>query len=238
VKLPKQRYAISLSGSVSTDLNTVDAEDGYSTESGGSQQIPDGCIPRNTTTEQWAASARMSVKPNSGLPLSPGAGVKTFFLTGVMSSLSTSVYDEVDGSWVVDPNNYPAPVDPSVCAFTPFRVTAHCAFKGGRPTLSTPLALFVDGATFSIEHFDQAEGPIVDCPVRQTPYGLGPDAAYEGADFLDRTATKLRVRTVLALGKGRSTSASGTLVKPKVWWDSRVDGNETVNYKIKVKRVK
>jgi hypothetical protein len=239
-KAKPKLYVISLSGSAGTSLNTV--KDGIDDAYGGNHQVPDGCLASNTTTYHWAATARVGVKPRA-IPVSLDiGGGRYFYLNATMSSLSTSVYDQVDGSWAVDPTwsefhpDEPPP-DPSTCVFTPFRVASNCALKGGRASLHTPLQLVPRGATFSIEHNDPADGQVVQCPTHPTATGVAPGAAAFGGYFLDGMATQLGVRAVFALAKGRSLSVSGTTVKPHVWWDGKIDGNETVTYRLQIKRV-
>ena len=221
----KALYAISLSGTVSSDVTSVTSGMDYY------GQPPDGCLDNTTTTEHWAVSAQISAKP-ARVPLAGVPGDRYFAFSASLSSLNTSVYDEVDGSWTVDPSHYPAPVDPSVCAFTPFRVTAPCVF-GSWKTDPVFLDFFVREAVFSIDH---AQGPydeIVHCQTHPNANGSpAPGAAVDGGPFLDRTPTTLRVRAVLSLAMGRSVSASGTVTKP----DS--NGSENVTYRLAVKRVR
>jgi hypothetical protein len=221
----KALYAISLSGTVSSDVTSVrPGMDYYG-------QPPDGCLDNTTTTEHWAVSARMSAKP-ARVPLTGVPGDRYFAFYASLSSLSPSVYDEVDGSWTVDPTHYPAPVDPNVCAFTPFRVTAPCVF-GSWKADPVFLGFFGREAVFSIDH---AQGPydeIVQCQTHQNANGSpAPGAAVDGGPFLDRIPTTLRVRAVLSLARGRSVSAAGTVTKPES------NGSENVAYRLAVKRVR
>lgn len=231
---PKQKlYAISVSANVSTDLTTAvpGMDSAYGTP-------PQGCTDNTTTTYHWAAAARISAKTKPSPLLGHSASDAYFYVNTVLSSLNTSVYDEVDGSWGVEPAEpFSPPPDPSMCSFTPFRVTAPCAFTGGQATLRTPLFLVRDGATFSIMHLDGVDGPIVQCKTHQTATGSAPGAAGEGGYLLEGNATTLRVGTVLALRNGRAVSASGTSSLAERWFDGHIDGNETFKYRLTVKRV-
>jgi hypothetical protein len=227
----KSLYAISLSATASIDLNSVrPGMDYYG-------QPPDGCLDNTTTTEHWAVSVQMSAKP-ARIPLIGVPGDRYFAFHASLGSLNTSVYDEVDGSWTVDPFHYPAPVDPSVCAFTPFRVTAPCVFGSWKDD-PVFLDFFGREAVFSIDHDQGVYDQIAQCQTHGNANGSpAPGAAGEGAPFLDRIPTTLRVRVVLSLAKGRRISASGTVTKPEVWFDGKTDGNEKVTYRLAVKRVR
>lgn len=223
-------YAISLSGTASTDLSVVSPGQDY-------MQAPDGCLDKTATTEHWAVSAKLSARP-ARIPLSGVPGDRYFGFHVSFSSLNTSIYDEVDGSWTVDPTHYPAPVDPSVCPFTPFRVTAPCVF-GSSKADPVFLDFFGHEAVFSIDHGQGGFDQIVQCQTHNNAIGSPePAAATEGGPFLDRTPTTLRVRAVSSLAQGRSVSASGTVTQPERWFDGKIDGNETVTYKLAVKRVR
>lgn len=223
---PKNRlYTISLSGAASSESTSVTpGMDNYG-------QPPDGCLDNTTTTEHWGVSAGMRAAP-ARIPLSGVPGDRYFVFHVSLNSLNASVYDEVDGNWTVDPSHYPAPVDPSVCAFTPFRVTAPCVL-GSWKADPVFLGFFAGEAVFSIDHPQGPYDEIVQCQTHQDANGSPvPVAAIDGGPFLDRVPTTLRVRAVLSLAKGRSVSASGTVTKPES------DGSEKVTYRIAIKRVR
>jgi hypothetical protein len=255
---PKE-WTVSLTGTARTD-------DSYSKPGTDSAYVnskpPDGCLDNTTTTYQLHASARMSSKPDPQ-PLSPGAGVPGIFFNLTLSSLTASASDQVTGSWAVDPNYSPPgsfsshPVDPSVCAgFTPFTFSRPCAFKNGQtrsytiliglylPNRHDPLTppgrffLYNSGETGGLD-----PGDIITCT--QTSNALGsyiPAAVPESGNipFLqEELSTNLRTSAVFGLRVGRSTSASGAIVYPISEGDpNKKDGNETISYTLKVKRVR
>jgi hypothetical protein len=253
-KAQPKLWAVSLSG-------TAQTADGYS--SAGLDSVygspPAGCLDNTTTTYRLRASARMIARPVPQ-PLSPGLGTPLIPVRVVLSSLHASASDEVAGSWTVDPNYSPdgftpQPVDPSVCAFTPFTVTSGCTFPNRQThsyTLNLSLSLPDRGdplsppGRFFLYYSGESGGEtpvaVVACPQQTSASGSPVPVAAEDGDipFLqEELATNLRTRAVFGLRRGRSASASGTIVfRLNLFSHSQHDCIETITYSLKVKRVR
>ena len=253
-KAKPKLWAVSLSGTARTadDYSSAGLDPVYG-------RPPAGCLDNTTTTYRLQASARMIARPVPQ-PLLPGLGTPLIPVRVVLSSLSASASDEVAGSWTVNPNYSPdgfapQPVDPSVCAFTPFTVTSGCTFPNRQTrsyTLNLSLSLPDRGdplsppGRFFLYYSGESGGEtpvaVVACPQRTNASGSPIPAAAEDGDipFLqEELATNLRTRAVFGLRKGRSTSASGTIVfRLNLFSHSKHDCVETITYRLKVKRVR
>jgi hypothetical protein len=252
-KAKPKLWAVSLSGTAST-ADTY-SRPGIESWYGGP---PAGCLDNTTTTLRMRASARMNARPVAH-PVEPGLGVPLIPVRIVLSSLAASASDTVDGGYTVDPNYSPdgftpQPVDPSVCAFKPFTVATGCTFANRQTrsyTLNLSLSLPSRGDPLSppgrfVLYYSGKSGgespvPVVACPQRTSASGSPiPEAAEDGdIPFLqEELATNLRTRAVFGLRKGRTASASGTIVFRLSFFGAQEnDCVETIRYTLKVKRV-
>jgi hypothetical protein len=114
-----------------------------------------------------------------------------------------------------------------VCAFTPEHKTRHCSFTSAATrSAGGEYALLPHGRKYQL-YFNRTDG-VVRCEDDEV-----------GANQLLGTAgpnTKLSVRAVKGLARGRSVSVSGTRHMAPAIRD--VTGGETLVYKLKVKRVR
>jgi hypothetical protein len=259
---PKPKlWTVSLSGIARTD-------DSYSRpglDEAYNAKPPDGCLDDTTTTYQLHASARIRSKQVPE-PLLPGLGTPGFFFPLTLSSLDATASDQVSGGWAVDPNYFPPgsfsaqPVDTSVCAgFTPFTFSRPCAFKNGQThTYTLTLGLYAPNrfdrgdpllkpGRFFLYYSGETGGedPLAIVTCTQTTNALGTDipAAASESGFIpflqEELFTNLRTSAVFGLRTGRSTSAAGTIVFPISLGDpNKKDGEETITYTLKVKRVR
>jgi hypothetical protein len=200
-------YTVSLSGSARTELTRV-----------RTVPPPPGCTGTVTETERFVASGRLSPKPRA-VPVSSYSRLK---FNARLTSYSAAASSETQGGWTPDPTD-PFPVDPSQCAFTPERKTAQCTFSSAatRATGGEYALLPLRG---KYQLYFNRSGGVVRC----TPDDLG------GSLLEDPFVTKLSASAVRGLGRGASTSASGT---SRIAAGGSTTGGQTLNYQLKVKRV-
>jgi hypothetical protein len=206
-------YSVSLSGDVRHEASLVRADAVYA---------PEGCQGTQSETHRFAASTGLAPKPR---PV-PVASYGRLRFRAALSSPSISATTETTGSFTVDPNFPPA--DPSVCSAQPGLKSWSCSFSGEatRPS-GAEIALLPNKGKYEIYY--NRNTPLVSC---DDEFTLGYGLLGVGVP----ASTKLRVSAVKKLRKGKSVSASGTTVSPPA--DSRATGGETLNYTLKVKRVR
>jgi hypothetical protein len=206
-------YHVSLSGKASSELNRT-------------KTVPPpyyGCTGTVTRTDHFVASASLSPAPNA-VPLR-SYGRLPFYAKLTLPAAAYTV--KTEGGWSVDPSDPYAP-DPSMCAFTPENEALDCEYNPiSTRRLGGPFTLLSENGRYRL--FYGLSNGTVRCPEGEI-----------GASLLEvhwgGPLTKLRVTAVKRLGKGRSVSVSGTLETPPAL--SGVTGGETLDYTLRVKRVR
>jgi hypothetical protein len=207
-------YHVSLSGQANSELTRT-------------KTVPpqyEGCAGRVTRTDHFVASASLSPAPNAV----PIRSYRRLPFYAKLTSPTATYTVKTEGGWSVDPTDPYAP-DPSMCAFTPENKTLGCEYNPiSTRRLGGPFTLgFPDRGRYRL-YYSLSNGT-VRCPEGEI-----------GASLLEAEAagpaTKLRVNAVKGLRKGRSVSVSGTLETPPAIRD--VTGGETLDYTLKVKRVR
>jgi hypothetical protein len=211
---PKPKlYSVSLSGDVRSEGSRVRADAVYA---------PQGCQGSLSETHRFAASTGFAPKPRPA----PIASYGRLRFRAALTSPSISASTETSGSFTVDPD-FP-PDDPSVCTAQTGSKSWACSFSGeatGRA--GAEIALLPNKGTYEIYY--NRSNPLVSCD-DEFPMGVSLLGVAEPA------ATKLRVSAVKKLRKGKTVTASGTTASPLI--DPGASGGETLNYTIKVKRVR
>ena len=206
-------YSVALSGDVRNESSrTAD----------GTVRPPEGCIGTMSETHRFVASAGLAPKPRGA----PVASYGRLRFRARLISPTVAATTTTAGSFEPDPN-YP-PADPSECSFTPGTKSWPCSFAAEATRASgAEFALLPNKGKYEL-YYNRSAG-LVSCD-DEFPLGW---ALLEAAQ---PKLTKLRVRAVKRLAKGRSTSASGTAMGPPL--DLGGTGGETLNYTLKVKRVR
>ena len=207
-------YSVALKGDVRSEASrTTD----------GTVRPPEGCMwGTMSETHRFVASAGLTPKP-SGAPVASYGRLRfrARLISPTVAATTTSA-----GSFEPDPN-YP-PADPSACSVTPGTKSWPCSFAAEATRSSgAEFALLPNKGKYEL-YYNRSAG-LVSCD-DEFPLGW---ALLEAAQ---PQLTKLRVSAVKRLAKGRSASASGTAVSPPL--DPGGTGGETLNYKLKVKRVR
>jgi hypothetical protein len=201
-------YKVSLHGDIRNEQTVV--------RDGGPPPL--GCDGSSTETHHFVASAGLSARSGA----SPIVSYGRLRFRALLTSPAATSTSETTGSWAPEPD-FP-PDDPSVCTFTPEQKTWHCTFaaEATRPA-GAELALLPKKGTYEL-YYNRNAG-VLSC-----------DDQEIDASLLRLATTKLRVRAVKTLARGRSTTASGTAVTPPL--DSSATGGETLHYTLKVERVR
>ncbi len=228
---PGPLYRVALSGADRIEW-TVKQE---GLEEGGP---PLGCIGSSSETLRFAASASLGAKPLTGAVSYYGRNFPRLFTRATFGSLAAGGSIQTAGSFASDPSEPFAP-SPAECVYVPKRTEAKCAFVN-RGELEA-------GALFQLSP-NLGVRPTV--PLQRgnplylyagTPVSVTCDQpAIEGELFreADGVETKLRVGAVLSLRKGRSLSDSGSASFPYIGFDGKSDGTETIDYRVRVARVR
>jgi hypothetical protein len=204
-------YSVSLRGSDRNERSAVFSD---------SVQPPYGCVGSMSDTRHFAAAANIRPKGGAAPVASYGRLIFRARLTGFTAS-STS---QTSGSFSPDPD-FPPP-DPSTCAVAPERKSYPCHFRSEATRRSGgEFALFPDKGRYQL-YYNRSAGILL----------CEDDYFYDSLlDTSPEMVTKLRVRAVKGLRRGRSVSASGTISVPAV---SGETGGETLHYALKVTRVR
>jgi hypothetical protein len=207
-------YSVALSGDVRNEASrTTD----------GVPRAPEGCIGTMSETHRFVASTGLAPKP-AGAPVASYGRLRfrARLITPTVAATTTTA-----GSFSPDPN-YP-PADPSECSVTPPGPKSWpCSFANEATRASgAEFALLPNKGKYEL-YYNRSSG-LVNC---DDEFPMGAALLEAGKPHL----TKLRVGAVKRLAKGRSTSASGTAVKPPL--DPGGTGGETLTYTLKVKRVR
>jgi hypothetical protein len=206
-------YTVSFSGDARNESSRVRADAVYA---------PEGCQGSLSETYRFNASSGFAPKPSAA----PVASYGRLRFRARLTSPSVAATTETTGSFTVDPN-FP-PDDPSVCSATPGPKSWSCGFSGEATRASgAEFALLPNKGKYEIYY--NRNTPLVSCD-DEFPMGVSLMGVAEPA------LTKLRVSAVKKLRKGKSTSASGTTASPLL--DPGATGGETLNYTLKVKRVR
>lgn len=205
-------YSVSLSGEARNEATRVD--DGVP---------PDGCLGTTSNTNRFVASAGLAPKANRA----PMASHGRLRFPARLTSPSVVAGTETTGSFSPDPE-YP-PNDPSVCSAAsrsrnwPCRPSPRATGRAG-----AEFALLPNKGRYEL-YYNHTDGIFpcddYDLPLRVTLL-----------DVAQTKLTKLRVRAVKRLAKGRSVSTSGTIVAAPL--DPGATGGETLRYSLRVKRVR
>jgi hypothetical protein len=206
-------YRVSLKG---------DVHDEITAERSSTTEPPSGCFGELSETRRFAAAASLSPKPTSV----PFASYGRLVFRARITSTSATSTSRTSGSFSTDPD-FPPP-DPSVCSPAPQSKTFPCHFLSEATRRSGgEFALLPDKGKFEI-YYNRAAGMLT-CDEEdyfaESPMDSSPTAL-----------TKLGVKAVKRLGRGRSVSASGTIAtQPR---DPQDKGGETLHYSLKVTRVR
>lgn len=204
-------YSVSFKGSDRNERTEVFAD---------AIQPPAGCVGSMSDTRHFVASAGFVPKPSAA----PVASYGRLIFRARLANATASSSSETSGSFSPDPE-FP-PSDPSVCAVAPEKKSFPCHFRSEATRASGgEFALFPHQGRYEI-YYNRSAG-IVLC-----------DDDYFQDSLLDSSPTmltKLRVRAVKGLGRGRSVSAAGTISEPPA---AGQPSGETLHYTLKVKRVR
>lgn len=207
-------YSVALSGDVRNEASrTTD----------GVPRAPEGCMGTMSETHRFVASAGLAPKPTRAPVASYGRlRFRARLISPTVAATTTSA-----GSFAPDPN-YP-PADPGACSVAPAGMkTWPCSFSAEAVRSSgAEFALLPNRGKYEL-YYNRSSG-LVSCD----------DEFPLGSALLDAAPpqlTKLRVSAIKRLAKGRSASVSGTAVSPPL--DPGGTGAETLNYTLKVKRVR
>lgn len=205
-------YHISLSGKARSELTrTKTINPQY-----------EACTGTVTRTDHFVASASLGPAPNA-VPIR-SYGRLPFYAK--LTSPTAAYTVETKGGWSVDPSD-PYPPPPGGCDFTPESKTLECEYNPiSTRRLGGPFTLHAHDGRYEL-YYSLSNGT-VRCPEGEI-----------GASLLEPRGappTKLRVNAVKGLRKGRSVSVSGTVASPPAIRD--VTGGETLDYTLKVKRVR
>ena len=202
-------YSVSLKGDVRNELTSVRAD---------AVEPPVGCVGSMSETRHFTASAGLVPKPRGAAVASYG---RLIFRAGLTSPAATST-SETTGSFSPDPD-YP-PSDPSVCAVAPERKSYPCRFAAEATRSSGgEFALLPNKGKYEL-YYNRSVG-ILACE---------DDFFYESLmDSSPTMLTKLSVRAVKGLARGRSVTVSGTTATAP---GSGQTGGETLHYRLKVAR--
>jgi hypothetical protein len=183
---------------------------------------PEGCVGTMSETHRFVASAGLAPKP-SGAPVASYGRLRfrARLISPTVAATTTSA-----GSFAPDPN-FP-PVDPSACSVASGTKSWPCSLSAEATRASgAELVLLPNNGKYEL-YYNRSSG-IVNC---DDEFPLG----WSLLEAAQPQLTKLRVRAVKRLAKGRSASASGTAMSPPL--DPSATGGETLNYTLKVKRVR
>ena len=204
-------YGVSFKGSVRNERSAVFSD---------AIEPPYGCVGSVSDTRRFAASA--AIRPKGGA--APVEAYGRLVFRARLTSFTATSTSQTSGSFSPDPD-FPPP-DPSVCAVAPERKSYACHFRSAATRRSGgEFALFPNKGKYEL--FYNRSAGILLCE---------DDYFYDSLlDASPTMLTKLRVRAVKGLGRGRSASASGTISHPAV---SGETGGETLRYALKVTRVR
>jgi hypothetical protein len=204
-------YSVSLTATVRSDLTST-----------RDLPPPGGCVGSATETQHFTASGSLSPKPSPA----PVASYGRLKFKAKLSSQTASYTFDTTGGYSVDPAD-PFPPDPSVCEFTPEHKTRACTFLR-RATSRTggEYAMLPNRGRYQL-YYNKPEG-VVECE--------DDDLGARTLLGTESPPTKLRVRAVKRLRKGKRVTVLGTLTTPPFITDVR--GGETLDYKLTVKRVR
>jgi hypothetical protein len=225
-KASEPLYTVSLAGTV--QLESTETREGLIEP----PPLPADCVGYASETERLTASARFSARTAPIAVASYGHRFHFLLFKLAFSSLSAAGSSETSGSYSVDPNAFDPP-SPSECVFTPKRTDAHCEFTQARELergvffqlspnlqrLGNQLFLYRGGAVHVEVHCDQV-------PVEASFFPEEPGLA-----------TSLRLSALTALRKGKSLSDSATVTHPVQGLEGKQVGTETVDYRIRIRRV-
>ena len=205
-------YHVSLTGSVRSDLTfTRDLPP------------PGGCVGSASEKQHFTASGSLS--PRRGV--APIASYSRLIFKARLGSPAASYTDDTTGSYSVDPSD-PFPSDPSVCSFTPEHKTLDCRFMSAATRASGgEYALFPNKGKYQL-YYNRSEG-VIDC-------GDNDEVGARTLLGTESPATKLPVKAVKRLGRGKHVTVSGSVTTPP--FIDNVTGGETLDYKLTVKRVR
>jgi hypothetical protein len=206
-------YSVSLKGDVHDEI-TTDRQDAV--------DPPAGCVGSMSERRHFEASADLAPKPKPA-PIASYSRLKFRALIKSPHAVSTS---DTSGGFSPDPD-FP-PDDPSACAVQPGHKSYPCHFLSEATRRSGgEFALLPNAGKYEI-YYNRSAG-MLSCDEEdyfsESPLDSSPTAL-----------TKLRVRAVKGLGRGRSVSASGTITTPPR--DPSATGGETLDYTLKVRRVR
>lgn len=183
---------------------------------------PSGCIGSMSERRHFEASADLSPKPKAA----PVASYSRLVFRALIKSPRAASTSETSGGFSPDPD-FPPP-DPGDCAVQPGNKSFPCHFLHEATRKSGgEFALLPNNGKYEI-YYNRSAG-MLSCDEEdffsESPLDSSPTAL-----------TKLRVRAVKGLGRGRAVSVSGTITTPPR--DPSAAGGETLHYKLKVKRVR
>jgi hypothetical protein len=205
-------YAVSLKGDVRNEATRV-RDDAVP---------PRGCMGTTSETHRFVASAGLAPKP-SGAPVASYGRLR---FRAQLTSPSIAASTTTAGS--LEPDPYDPPPDASTCSGALGTKSWPCNFSAAATRRSgAEFALLPHGSKYEL-YYNRSDG-LVSC---DDEFPLGWSLLEAGIP----QQTKLRVRAVKRLRKGRSTSASGTATKPPQ--DPETTGAETLRYTLKVERVR
>lgn len=205
-------YSVSLTGSVRSDLTST-----------RDLPPPGGCIGSASETQHFTASGSLSPRPGAA----PVASYSRLIFKARLGSPAASYTVDTSGGYSVDPSE-PFPPDPSVCSFTPEHKTLSCRLLSAATRRSGgEYALLPNRGKYQL-YYNRAQG-VVDC---------GDDDELGARTLLgtESPATKLRVKAVKRLGRGKHVTVAGSVHTPP--FIDNVTGGETLDYKLTVKRVR
>jgi hypothetical protein len=204
-------YSVSLKGNVRNERTAVFSD---------SVQPPYGCVGSMSETRHFAASA--GIRPKGGA--APVASYGRLIFRARLTAFTATSTSETSGSFSPDPD-FPPP-DPSVCAVAPERKSYPCHFKSEATRRSGgEFALLPNKGKYEL-YYNRSAGILL----------CEDDYFYDSLlDTSPTMLTKVRVRAVKRLRRGRSVSASGTISAPPASGES---GGETLHYALRVKRVR
>jgi hypothetical protein len=206
-------YSVSLSGEVRSEASRVRDDAVYG---------PPGCLGTMSETHRFIASAGLAPKP-SGAPVASYGRLR---FRARLTTPTVAATTQTAGSFSPDP--YSPPDDPSGCPVAPGTKSWPCSFSAeATRSAGAEFALLPNQGKYELYY--NRSGGIVSC---DDEFPLG----WSLLDAAQPQLTKLRVRAVKRLAKGKSVSVSGTAASPPL--DPGAMGGETLRYTLKVKRVR
>jgi hypothetical protein len=204
-------FSVSLKGNVRNQVTTVRDD---------AVERPYGCVGSMSETRRFAASAGLVPKPSAA----PVASYGRLVFRARLASPAAASSSETAGSFSPDPD-FP-PSDPSVCAVAPEKKSFPCRFRteATRAT-GAEFALLPNRGRYEL-YYNRSAG-ILSCDD-----DIGESLLGVAAPKL----TKLSVRAVKGLARGRSISVSGTVATDAR--DPSAAGGESLHYTLKVARVR